>query len=447
MSATAARNAAGTSMLKGKTHLHWFRNDLRLEDHFATTLSQKSDFFLPIYIIDPRVYARHPLGFPKTGARKMSFMLESLQDLQQQLHQLGSRLLVFTGYPEVILPSLSSKFENLMITATKEYTAEEKEIEKSLAQSGLNILYHHDLTMIHPDDLPFPISHLPDIFTQFRKLVEAHSRVRDLYPSVQWFPPVPQGLPLTSIPTLEQLGMFVEHDERSLTFSGGASSAKERLQYFLFDTHLISTYKETRNGLVGMDYSSKLSPWLSNGSLSARMIWHAVKKYESEVESNDSTYWLIFEFLWRDYFKFVAMRYGNRIFKTAGIKGLAGRYRNDLALFRLWCQGETGNDFVDANMKELLASGFMSNRGRQNVASYLCKDLKIDWTWGAAWFESQLIDYDPASNWGNWMYVAGVGNDPRPDRYFNTQKQAAMYDPKGTFRNLWLGRKKEMINL
>lgn len=434
-------------MTKGKTHLHWYRNDLRLEDHFAAALSQQSDYFLPVYIIDPRVYVQHSLGFPKTGARKMLFILETLQDLQQQLHQLGSRLLVFTGHPEVILPSLCSRFENLIVTASKEYTAEEMATEKSLSQSGLHIHYHHDLTMIHPDDLPFEISGLPDIFTQFRKLVEARSAVRPLHPSVQWLPPVPQGLPLTSIPTLEQLGMFVENDERSLTFRGGATHGKQRLQYYLFDSHLLSSYKETRNGMVGMDYSSKFSPWLSNGSLSARMIWHAVKRYEAEVESNDSTYWLVFELLWRDYFKCVAMKYGNSIFKTNGIKGISSPYRNNPQLFHQWCNGETGNDFVDAHMKELLSSGFMSNRGRQNVASYLCKDLKIDWTWGAAWFESQLIDYDPASNWGNWMYVAGVGNDPRPDRYFNTQKQAAMYDPEGTYRKLWLVRKKEMINL
>lgn len=434
-------------MTKGKIHLHWYRNDLRIEDHFATILSQKSDYFLPVYIIDPRVYAQHPLGFPKTGARKILFLLESLQDLQQHLHQLGSRLLVFTGYPEVILPSLSGRFGQLYITASKEYTAEETAVEKSLSQSGLQIHYHHDLTLIHPQDLSFEISKLPDIFTQFRKQVEAHSSVRQLHPAVQWLPPVPNGLPLTSIPTLEQLGMFVEEDERSLTFRGGATYGMERLHYYLFDSHLLSTYKETRNGLVGMDYSSKFSPWLSNGSLSPRMIWHAVKRYETEVEGNDSTYWLVFELLWRDYFKFVAMRYGNSIFKTNGIKGTSMAYLNDPQLFNQWCMGETGNDFVDANMKELLASGFMSNRGRQNVASYLCKDLRIDWTWGAAWFESQLTDYDPASNWGNWMYVAGVGNDPRPDRYFNTQRQASMYDPEGTYRNLWLGKKRATINL
>jgi deoxyribodipyrimidine photo-lyase len=103
-----------------------------------------------------------------------------------------------------------------------------------------------------------------------------------------------------------------------------------------------------------------------------------------------------------------------------------------------WKNGETGLDFIDANMKELKLSGFMSNRGRQNVASYLCNDLKLDWRYGAACFEEQLIDYDVCSNWGNWAYIAGVGNDPRGHRVFNVQKQANDYDKDFTYRKLWL---------
>jgi deoxyribodipyrimidine photo-lyase len=103
-----------------------------------------------------------------------------------------------------------------------------------------------------------------------------------------------------------------------------------------------------------------------------------------------------------------------------------------------WIKGETNEDFVNANMNELRLTGFMSNRGRQNVASYFCNDLKLDWRYGAAYFEEQLIDYDVCSNWGNWAYIAGVGNDPRPDRYFNIEKQASTYDKNRSYRNLWL---------
>ncbi|NBP70539.1 MAG: cryptochrome DASH, partial [Cytophagia bacterium] len=147
---------------------------------------------------------------------------------------------------------------------------------------------------------------------------------------------------------------------------------------------------------------------------------------------------LIFELLWRDYFRFAAKKYGVKIFQRKGLRNKPVSATNNVELFEKWRAGETGIDFIDANMKELLHTGFISNRGRQNVASYLAKDYKVNWTWGAAWFESQLIDYDVASNWLNWAYIAGVGNDPREDRYFNTESQVRKYDPKGEYTRYWL---------
>ena len=199
----------------------------------------------------------------------------------------------------------------------------------------------------------------------------------------------------------------------------------------------MSVYKETRNGLIGADYSSKFSIWLAHGCISARSIYDQVEQYEREVEKNQSTYWMKFELLWRDFFKYTAMRYGARIFYPSGIKSERRRWNYDPKTVQQWIDGETGDDFVDANMRELKLTGFMSNRGRQNVASYLVHRLKQDWRAGAAWFESMLIDYDVTSNYGNWIYAAGVGNDPR-DRVFNTKRQAEMYDGDGEYRRLWL---------
>jgi deoxyribodipyrimidine photo-lyase len=164
-----------------------------------------------------------------------------------------------------------------------------------------------------------------------------------------------------------------------------------------------------------------------------------VNRYEHERGANDSTYWLIFELLWRDYFRFMFKKYGNQFFKSGGFKGEAPEVAaNQDELFEKWKTGQTGVPFIDANMRELNATGFMSNRGRQNVASFLVKDLKVNWTKGAAYFEEKLIDYSPASNWGNWAYVAGVGNDPRENRHFNVIKQAAEYDPKGEYVKTWI---------
>ena len=164
-----------------------------------------------------------------------------------------------------------------------------------------------------------------------------------------------------------------------------------------------------------------------------------IKKFEKEKGANDSTYWLVFELLWRDYFRFMFKKRGTSYFMESGFKGVTQELApNQDELFEKWKNAETGVPFIDANMKELNLTGFMSNRGRQNVASYLVKDLNVNWTYGAAYFEEKLIDYSPASNWGNWAYVAGVGNDPRENRHFNIEKQAADYDPKGLYVDLWL---------
>ena len=135
-------------------------------------------------------------------------------------------------------------------------------------------------------------------------------------------------------------------------------------------------------------------------------------------------------------------KYHHSFFLQHGIKDPKTKLnRHNAALFESWKNGKTGIDFIDANMLELKHTGFMSNRGRQNVASYLCHNLNLDWRYGAAYFEEQLIDYDVCSNWGNWAYIAGVGNDPRENRVFNIQKQAIEYDKDGSYRRLWLDEK------
>jgi deoxyribodipyrimidine photo-lyase len=231
------------------------------------------------------------------------------------------------------------------------------------------------------------------------------------------------------------------HPNTAFPFRGGEYAAHERLKDYLWNSHNILKYKETRNGLLGTEYSSKFSAWLACGCISAQEIYFETKKFEQQVESNESTYWLIFELLWRDYFRYVMLKYGTRLFKPAGIsgKGSTTTEPNDAAeRFDAWVNGTTGDAFVDANMRELKFTGFMSNRGRQNVASYLVHQLKLDWRRGARYFEKQLIDYDVFSNWGNWTYLAGVGNDPRENRVFNTNRQAEMYDPKGEYKKQWL---------
>jgi deoxyribodipyrimidine photo-lyase len=244
-----------------------------------------------------------------------------------------------------------------------------------------------------------------------------------------------------SLPRIQQLGLEnITIDCRAaIGFKGGETEGYKRLNNYFFETQAISTYKETRNGMIGENYSTKFSAWLALGCLSPREIYYELKKYEYQFSANESTYWLEFELLWRDYFRFMMKKYSNKFFQQAGIQAKNDnlhKHNNDLLL--TWINGQTGVDFIDANMIELKSTGFMSNRGRQNVASYLCNNLKLDWRYGAAYFEQQLIDYDVCSNWGNWAYLAGVGNDPRGNREFNIEKQAKDYDKSMAFRNLWL---------
>src|SRR5690606_28109672 len=131
-------------------------------------------------------------------------------------------------------------------------------------------------------------------------------------------------------------------------------------------------------------------------------------------------------------------KHGKKLFLAGGMQNRANANNFDEARFNSWRTGQTGQPFIDANMRELLHSGWMSNRGRQNVASYLIHQLQLDWRAGAAWFEHQLIDYDPCSNYGNWNYLAGIGNDPREKRVFNPDKQAKQYDPDTLYRETWL---------
>ncbi|MGY8914977.1 MAG: FAD-binding domain-containing protein, partial [Flavobacteriales bacterium] len=179
------------------------------------------------------------------------------------------------------------------------------------------------------------------------------------------------------------------------------------------------------------------SAWLANGSVSPLTIYWEVKSFERDIQKNQDTYWLIFELIWRDYFKYIALKHENKIFKLGGLLNKDYEWGTDVKLRNQWVSGTTKYPFVNANMQELALTGWMSNRGRQNVASFWSKEICQDWRIGAAYFESMLIDYDVHSNWGNWMYNSGVGNDPR-DRKFNIGRQTEMYDPSGKFQKLWL---------
>ncbi len=428
-----------------QTALVWFRNDLRVRDNETLFRAQESaTTLIPIYIFDERHFGTTRFGFKKTGAFRAKFLLESVADLKHALQELGSDLVLRVGKPELIIPELARQIGAEAVFFSEESTDEELTVERNLKRAlHTHTIKFHTVwqsTLYHKNDLPFSPEKLPDVFTTFRKQVEKLSKVRPTFPAPKKLNPLPSELVVGELPTLAQFGLSEPCDDarKVLAFKGGEREALKRLDDYFWKSDALRRYKETRNGLLGANYSSKFSAWLANGAISPRTIYEAVKRYEQERIANDSTYWLVFELIWRDYFRFISLKYGNRIFKMRGIKNQPVAWSQDEAKFRAWAEGRTGVPFIDANMRELSATGFMSNRGRQNVASFLVKDLKVDWRMGAEWFESLLIDYDVASNYGNWNYVAGIGNDPREDRYFNPLRQAAMYDPNGDYVRHWI---------
>lgn len=434
--------------MKKHRGLLWFRQDLRLHDNEALRDGVLDvEELIPVYVFDERLYETTTrYGFRKTDVFRANFVLESVFDLRESLRVRGSDLIIKYGKPEEILFELARELKTSYTFCNRERTQEELEVQDALENNlwtiGQEVRYSRGKMLYYTADLPFPVTHTPDKFTTFRKETEKIVPVREPLDSQSLtLKPLPTDVELGNIPTLAELG-YNQEDIRKLENSkikGGETAALTRLKHYVWDNDLIASYKETRNEMLGLDFSSKLSLYLAHGCISPKKIFHEVKRYESMRQKNDSTYWLVFELMWRDFFRLMGKKHGNNIFKRAGTK-LSERtdLEDNMDMFKFWAEGRTGIPLIDANMIELNSTGYMSNRGRQNVASFLINDLKINWQIGAEYFESLLIDYDPCSNYGNWNYVAGVGSDPRENRYFNTVLQAKKYDPEGKYVQAWI---------
>ncbi|MCB0400412.1 MAG: DASH family cryptochrome, partial [Winogradskyella sp.] len=380
------------------TNLVWFRNDLRIADnavlHEATKRNAR---VIGVYCFDPKQFEVDTFGFKKTEKFRAKFLIESVKNLKSQLSDLNIELLVYHKLPETAIPEICKTYHVNTIFLQKEWTQEEIDIENTVRAKTNNVEWQsiYNQFLFHPEDINFEISKTPQVFTDFRKKLEKYVKIREEVTT----PKRTENNRIdnnTTIPTLLELGFeeFEPHPYSAFPFKGGETEALNRLEYYFFQTKKLGFYKKTRNGLVGKDYSSKFSAWLTNGSISAKTIYRKVKQFEKEHFKNESTYWLIFELIWRDYFKYISLKHGNQIFKLEGILQKDYDWSTNQKDIQQWINGETASDFVNANMIELKETGWMSNRGRQNVASYFAKELELDWRIGAAYFESLLIDYD-----------------------------------------------------
>src|SRR3990167_1317500 len=363
-----------------KTAVVWFRNDLRLHDNISLSRAiESAETIIPVYVFDERFQTAHSYSrigsFPRAGLKRLRFVLESVEDLKNSLISVGSDLLVVVGHTEQEIEKVVNETGATLVVGHKEVTSEEIGIEKKLFKkyNNSNVLLEFlwDNTMYHLDDLPFTLKNIPNIYTSFRKQVESKSQVRAPLPTPTALPPFTLKN-IKPFPTLIDLGITEEEinneipNKSELQFKGGEKAGLQRMQDYFFTNNCLREYKETRNWLLGANYSSEFSSWLAYGCLSPRTIYANVKKYESQVVENQSTYWMLFELLWRDYFKFWVYKVGNTVFQLEGPNNRKDlKWKKDADLFHAWASGTTGFPFIDACMRELNATGFMSNRGRQ----------------------------------------------------------------------------------
>lgn len=414
-----------------KRGLVWFTEDLRLDDNETLVKAmEENDEIVPVFFLDS-LGNKQQFSIPRCGSAREKFILESLMNLQYQFNQRGGTFLVLEGNPNAELSRLCLEYQVRKVYTKKQVGSEEKmlqtEIKQQLLKLGVDFQTYSTSTLYHPDDLPFSVRDIPMLFTKFRKLAEKESKVRAPFVA-------PQRI---VTPKLEVSPLEVKKYSTPEWLLGGEDAAQQRLAEFIWESHSIRTYKETRDQLIGLNFSSKFSAWLSQGCISPRRIYSEIKRYEHEVVANESTYWVIFELLWRDFFRFSFKKHPKAYFQLNGLGQQALYSQFDPSKFDAWTQGKTSEPLINAGMNELRETGFVSNRMRQILASYWVFGMQQDWRYGAAWFEYCLVDYDVASNWGNWAYIAGVGNDNRGGREFNIEKQAQLFDRDGVYRRTW----------
>ena len=450
-----------------KIGLYLFTNDLRINDNQLLNCAAQSVDNLICVIVEPTL-VRFSADFAQEqnyGVHRQSFVSQSLDNLESNLVRLGQQLVVIHSNhlePDVAEHALSQIIATQHVThffANAHCGYDERQLIHSLQSRHpdlITCLPHHS-TLFDSHELPFELSKVPSSFTKFRKLVE-HLDINGGETVIAHLPPAVTPTPVSAIPLFSSA-----NDESAATndYLGGEDAGLAHLDnYFSHDYAL--DYKQTRNAFDGIENSTKFSPWLALGCVSPKTIYSHLKQFETEHGSNDSTYWIYFELLWREYFYSKCLSLGSSLFGDSSKQEL--NTPNSSATsnlnFAKWKSGNTNYPIVDACMRQLNETGYMSNRGRQLAASCLIYELGIDWRHGAAYFESQLIDYDVASNWGNWAYIAGAlnsqvntqankQNDAKQtqpkSRHFDLGKQTDMYDPDHAFINKWNASSKEPV--
>lgn len=419
------------------TALYLFTHDLRLDDNPALIKASEFDRLIFVYCVDEAQFKPQRYNITPVGSHRWRFIHESTHELHQQLQAFGQHLHICFGNPLVELEKLiiSAGVDTLIVSNQIGWDERQQLKAIQTIHPTLAIKTIDTYTLFDTDSDPCFRENLPWQYTPFRRVIEKKTAPKPIDSPRALPPPALAYKPNLTLP--QWLPSHPHYPiDNDMALMGGELTAKQHVKQY-FSSNNPSSYKETRNELTGFSNSSKLSAWLNQGCLSTRRLKSHIDEYETQVEKNDSTQWLYIELLWREYFQWLSLKIGTKLFSFQGLAKRPPLTSFYSERFRRWCEGETTYPLVNACMLELKHTGYLSNRGRQIVASCLVNELSVDWRYGAAWFEHCLIDYDVAANWGNWQYIAGVGVDPRGGRQFNLDKQAQQYDPDGTYQAKW----------
>ncbi|NBX77751.1 deoxyribodipyrimidine photo-lyase [bacterium] len=411
-----------------KKSIFIFRRDLRLEDNLGLTQAvAQSEKVIPIFIFDERqVHEKKNVYFSQ---RSLQFMFESLDDLQENIKKHDGKLYFFYGKAEDVIEKIIKTESVDAVFFNADYTPFSRKrddaIEKVCKKNKIDCFSFHDALLIHPEDILNGQKKPYQVFTAFyKRCLQENVPDEVVIKKYYFFTGSVEHAVSFSAMKKELLGQIVESVLR-----GGREHALKILKN-------IDQYKkyDTTRDIPELDSTTHLSAYLKFGCVSARQVVRAIQKELGATGAG-----LVRQVYWRDFYTYIAWHFPHVFTGSFVPKYDKLQWRTDKKLFDAWVQGQTGFPIVDAGMRQLAQTGYMHNRVRLIVASFLIKDLHISWQEGEKYFASQLVDYDPSVNNGNWQWVASTGCDAAPYfRIFNPWMQQEKFDPQCVYIKTWV---------
>jgi deoxyribodipyrimidine photo-lyase len=399
-----------------KISIFWFRRDLRLHDNIALFNALKSgEKVLPIFIFDTSILDK----LPKNDAR-VSFIIKELRSMNEHLKSFDASIDILHGKPIEVFESLIKKYQIASVFTNQDYEPyairRDQEILELLKSENISFNSFKDQVIFEKNEITKKDGNPYVVYTPYsKKWIEAYEQINHIHYS--------------SEDLLSQL--YTQSKAKELTLEElGFEETNTPIKNYIFNSRIINEYEETRN-FPALDNTSKLGPHLRFGTVSVRQMVSRAEEQENKT--------FLKELIWREFFMQILWHFPHTHKDSFKPKYDRIVWRNNEDDFKKWCNGTTGYPMVDAGMRQLNNTGFMHNRVRMLVGSFLCKHLLIDWRWGEAYFAEKLHDYEMSSNVGNWQWVAGTGVDASPYfRIFNPTSQIKKFDKDFSYIRKWV---------